>query len=73
MPVQKIIALPWLLQSARTKYFILTVHYFNSFVSIDQRAGHAVEQGRLSLNVCVFATNIERKIGDGRMLNNTRF
>jgi hypothetical protein len=37
-----------------TKYFFLTVHYFNSFVPIAQQAGQAAVLGRLSLTVvCV--------------------
>ncbi len=32
--------------------YFLTVHYFNLCVPIAQQYGHAVVQGRLSLNVC---------------------
>ncbi len=40
-----------------TKYFFphRPIQYFNSFVPIAQQAGHAVGQGRLSLNVCLCA------------------
>ncbi len=34
--------------------FSLTVHYFSSFVPIAQRAGRAVMQARLSLDVCLW-------------------
>jgi hypothetical protein len=33
--------------------FVLTVRYFNSFVSITQQAGQAAVQGGLSLSVCL--------------------
>ncbi len=32
----------------------LTVHYFNSFVPIDQQAGQTVLLGRLSLSICLW-------------------
>jgi hypothetical protein len=37
-----------------TKDFFLTVHYFNSFVTIAQQAGQAAVLGRLSLSVCLW-------------------
>ncbi len=37
-----------------TKYFFLTIHYFNSFVPIVQQPRQAVVQCRLSLNMCLF-------------------
>jgi hypothetical protein len=42
---------PWLLKSARTNVFFLTVYYFNSFVPIAQQAGQAAVLGRPSLTV----------------------
>ncbi len=42
-------------------FFSLTVHYFNSFVTIAQ----AVVQGRLSLNVCLRILHIRDKRGTG--------
>jgi hypothetical protein len=33
------------------KYFVLAVHYLNSFVTIAQQAGQAAVLGRLSLSV----------------------
>jgi hypothetical protein len=33
--------------------FLLTVHYFNSFVPIAQQAGKPAVLGRLSLNICM--------------------
>jgi hypothetical protein len=32
----------------------LTVHYFQTFVTIAQQAGHAAVLGRLSLSVCLW-------------------
>jgi hypothetical protein len=48
---EEIFVLPWLPQSL--KKIFLTVHYFNSFVPIDQQAGQAGVLGRLSLSMCV--------------------
>ncbi len=54
MPVQEIYILPRLpYQAQYQRIFVLTVHYFNSFVPIAQQAGQAVVQGRLSLSVCI--------------------
>jgi hypothetical protein len=39
----------------RTKYFCLTVHYFNTFYPFAQQAGQAVVPCRLSLNICPWA------------------
>jgi len=41
---------------SRTKYFSLTVHYFNSFVPIAQQPGQATVLGRLSLSVSLSYT-----------------
>ncbi len=38
----------------KTNYFLLTVHYFNSFVSIAQQAGQAAVLGRRSLFMCLW-------------------
>jgi len=35
-------------------YFLLTVHYFNSFVPIAQHARQATVLGRLSLSMCLW-------------------
>ena len=53
--VQETFALPWLFSRPSTKYFSLTVHYFNSFVPFALQTGHAVVQGRLSLNTCLWS------------------
>ncbi len=37
-----------------TKYLLLAVHYFNSFVPIAQQAGQAALLGRLSLIMCLW-------------------
>jgi hypothetical protein len=37
-----------------TKYFYLTIHYFNAFAPIAQRAGQAAMLGRLSLSLCLW-------------------
>ncbi len=37
-----------------TKYFFLTVHYFNSFVPIAEQVGQAAVLGHLPLSVCLW-------------------
>ncbi len=38
-----------------TKYFFLTIDYFNSFVPIVQQVGQAAVLGRLSFSVCLWS------------------
>jgi hypothetical protein len=45
--------LPWACRPI-TKYYFLTVHYFNSFAPNAQQAGQTAVMGRLSLSMCLW-------------------
>jgi hypothetical protein len=49
MPVQYILVLPWLLQSAQYKNFFIIANFFTVLVPIAQQAGQVVVLGRMSL------------------------
>ncbi len=47
----------FVLSQASTKYFFLTVHFFNCFVPIAQQAGQAAVLGRLSISGWYYPMN----------------